>query len=702
MVGVTRIALAAASIAASSAAHAAPDCRDLMPGREAPSPSRALVPEDLVRLRDIGPVDPLQQSAGLFSISPDGTRAAFQVRRADPVSNDYCLAMVVVDLRPGGGSTVVDRGGEFVRLTFDFRGKAALQTGWALPITPRWSPDGRWIFWLRRDSGGAVQLWRARSDGGGSERVTACLDDIDDFRIAADGRSVIFATRPELRAARTAIDAEARSGFHYDDRFAPNLSNRPFAKPPVPRQVDVLDLASRTTRTATPAEVATLNATDVQEGAWTEITSPTGDQAAIEVPAHTIDPTAGRLVVHRGDRTIACSAAECANASQPWWTRAGTARFLRREGWANSATAIYEWQPGEAHAHRLYATDDFLLGCVPAGDGLICLREASLQPRRLERFEPASGRSEVLFDPNPEYRRLTLGHVERLRSRNSFGLESISDLVLPVGYVAGKRYPLIVVQYSTRGFLRGGTGDDYPIQAFANRGFAVLSVQRPRAVGLLSTTDFVEADRINLKDFADRRSTLESVEIAVRAAIDRGIADPARIGITGLSDGGSTAGFALLHSKLFSAFAMSSCCYDSNQAMRVGPAAAREFQAEGYPRLTDDSQAAMDFWNRISFTPHARQIRAPILLQLPDDEYLGSLQSVTALREFHRPVELYVFPDEHHVKWQPAHRLAIYKRSIDWFDYWLNGIRAPDRKDEIDDWDRLRREMPPEAGTSRP
>jgi hypothetical protein len=31
------------------------------------------------------------------------------------------------------------------------------------------------------------------------------------------------------------------------------------------------------------------------------------------------------------------------------------------------------------------------------------------------------------------------------------------------------------------------------------------------------------------------------------------------------------------------------------------------------------------------------------------------------------------FPDEHHVKWHPAHRLAIYQRNLDWFDFWLRG-----------------------------
>src|SRR3546814_5155407 len=50
---------------------------------------------------------------------------------------------------------------------------------------------------------------------------------------------------------------------------------------------------------------------------------------------------------------------------------------------------------------------------------------------------------------------------------------------MPAPSRPSKPYPLVVVQYDTRGFLRGGTGDEYPIQALAASGFAVLSVSRP-------------------------------------------------------------------------------------------------------------------------------------------------------------------------------------------------------------------------------
>ena len=369
-------------------------------------------------------------------------------------------------------------------------------------------------------------------------------------------------------------------------------------------------------------------------------------------------------------------------------------RFFRLEGWSDASTALYEWDLVTGRVRRLYRTDDLLADCTPEGEALICLRESSLQPRRLERLDLKTGKRQLLFDPNPEFARLELGRAERLHWRNAFGLEVIGDLVLPVGYRHGAKYPLVVVQYKTRGFLRGGTGDEYPIQAFANRGYAVLSMGSPEPIGALrGARDFQEGNRLKLVGFAERRSGLSAVEVGVRLLIARGIMDPERIGITGLSNGATIAIHGLLHSKLFSAAAMSSCCIDTTLPARVGPAAARSFYATGYPRMTDRNET---FWREISLSLNARRIKTPILLQLSDDESMSALESYTSLREVGAPVDMFIFPGEHHVKWQPAHRLALFRRSLDWFDYWLRGIRSPDpdRQTELRHWDGLKSKGP--------
>jgi len=65
---------------------------------------------------------------------------------------------------------------------------------------------------------------------------------------------------------------------------------------------------------------------------------------------------------------------------------------------------------------------------------------------------------------------------------------------------------------------------------------------------------------------------------------------------------------------------------------------------------------------------------------------------VGSLREAGKPVELYIFPGEYHLKWQPAHRAAVYRRSLDWFDFWLRGHVDPssDKSPQYKRWSAMR------------
>ncbi|AOH85635.1 hypothetical protein AWL63_18510 [Sphingomonas panacis] len=288
-----------------------------------------------------------------------------------------------------------------------------------------------------------------------------------------------------------------------------------------------------------------------------------------------------------------------------------------------------------------------------------------------------------------------------MKWRNYLGLETYGDVVFPVGYRPGKRYPLIIVQYESRGFLRGGTGDEYPIQAFANRGYVVLSFNRPQMVGLLnSAKTAIDVERENLTGFADRRSILSALKAGVQQLVRRGIVDEHRVGITGFSDGATTVQFALTNGVPFAAAAVSSMLWDVSYASMVGPAAAREFAAQGFPTTLDTNSP---FWQQLSLSRSARTQRTPILMQMADDSYLPSLESFTALREKKVPVDLFIFPGEYHVKWQPAHRLSIYERNLDWFDYWMRDIRQfpRTRTSDLAHWEDLRKTASAQEGGER-
>jgi len=284
----------------------------------------------------------------------------------------------------------------------------------------------------------------------------------------------------------------------------------------------------------------------------------------------------------------------------------------------------------------------------------------------------------------------SLGPVQRLVWTQN-GVTTYGDLALPPDHRPGERHPLVIVQYTSRGFLRGGTGDDVPIHLLAARGFAVPSFQRPASLPAAAKKhSLTEYQRVNIQGWAERGMIFAALDAGIDAAIATGTVDPSRIGITGLSDGASTTQFALLHSGRFKAAALSSCCEDPGSTMIDAGLSYRDaVLAWGYPPPGAPNEA---FWRPYSLALNADRVKTPLLIQVPDGEYRLALETYSALQFHGAPVEMYVFPDEHHVKWHPAHRLAIYERDVAWFDFWLNNKVATDpaRQPEIRRWEALK------------
>ena len=74
---------------------------------------------------------------------------------------------------------------------------------------------------------------------------------------------------------------------------------------------------------------------------------------------------------------------------------------------------------------------------------------------------------------------------------------------------------------------------------------------------------------------------------------------------------------------------------------------------------------------------NADRIQTPLLVNASDSEYIANLSLITSLQQLQRPVDLFVYPDELHVKNWPSHRYKIYERNLDWYRFWLKGEEDP-------------------------
>lgn len=636
-------------------------CDRLDPPAVAPGPLREVTVADLVQIRDLGPL----------AVSPDGKSVAFQVQMADPETNSYCLGIYVLDLAATGARAPrrLDLGGEFRQHLYADFGLSGFPNGSRDLGTPIWSPDGQSIAYQRRKDG-VDQLWVAPAGGGELARqVSASTTDIEEFGWSPDGATLFYYTRPGLVAARLAIENEAARGFLYDERFPPRqVKPWPLQQP---AELFALDIATRETRKASEDEITRFS-----------------QRNSLKTQRFRVQPKdfgwSGEVWgTDINGESIKCPAEECAGSVRDGWLieNGQEFAFLRREGWGDSLAAIYSWRPGSADVVKRFVTSDRVGSCRPSDDRLICLRETSTQPAHIVSIDLRHGGVQTLFDPNPEFARIRLQSPQRLEWSNDIGLKTYGDLVLPPDHKPGKKHPLIVTTYRTTGFLRGGVGDEYPIQLFANAGFAVLSFNRPTEPAALSKFDTLNPwFKANYADWIDRRSVNSALEAGIAAAIGKGVIDPTRIAVTGLSNGSSTVEWALSNSDDYAAASISSLGGPVCYMALTGPGRTRTFRDEqGLKGLTDPGSAA--FWKRAAIVLNTDRVNVPLLVQVSDYDLSCAQDTFTALREQKRPVEMHVFPGEFHVKWQPVHRVALYRRNVQWFKYWMMGLEDRDPVD---------------------
>jgi len=629
--------------------------------KQTPGPINA---EDLIRIRDFGGVG-LGARSEPFTLSPDGRTVALQLRQADPSIDSYCTALLIVPTVGTGNPIVLDDGGEVIAATSSRYGISGLPLGSPKQSIIRWSPDGRFLAYTKFISNRS-EIWIRDVARHLSSRKLVTDVDIEGLAWSVDGARLLYESRPGLTAARKAIATEGLGGFRFDGRFWPLSSDIPMPPADIPLVARAIDPSSGAQKSLQQADKAVLHP-EADRPARTIAFARLGDTIAWSAPSDDGLFSPERLHVQAGPKAVPCTYEACSGIANLWWLPGGVLVFQRRAGVDGSLTQFYAWTPGRGRPRLLLATTDALFGCRESGEEIICAQETSVSPRHLVAVSARNGSRRVIFNPNPEYPATEAGIVQRLEWANAAGVKTYGDLVLPRDYRGDHRLPLVIVQYESRGFLRGGTGDEYPIQALAARGIAVLSFNRtpwqPKAEPMAGEDEYL---RLSIKDFADRRNILASLT-AIVGQLDRdGVIDPARVAITGQSDGAVTATFALANTSLFSAAILSTCCEGEAMLQQSGESYEDFYVRMGYPA---HHAAGREFWRIGSLVDADGAKPVPMLIQAASSEFRMGLATYRELKRRGWPIEFYVYPDEGHVKLHPAHRMAIYNRNIGWLEH---------------------------------
>jgi len=644
---------------------------------EVPEPAGRLTPEQALARRQISEL----------RAAPDGRRVAFTVREP-PKGEGRSRHVWVLDLRTREAR-------QFTRST---------KSEWA----SRWSPDGtRLAFLSDRDE--KEQLWVMPADGGEAARVATEEADGDAFEWSPDG------TRIAYLAKQPKTEAEEKQEKEKEDARVVDRDDRP-------ARLFVVEVEAKKTRRVTPAPwrvkevqwmpkgdrmivVATdrpesdlwtdrIFSVSVADGTPTPIAAPDGPFEKVRVSPD------GRSLAWIGSRDggpephdtflLPLAADGTAPAERPAarnltgdaidravddyaWRPDGSILALVETGFTSRLYAVTQQGRAEAlPALPTMATDLALLEASAASGAIVLVGERATEAPEVWLW--SRGRAaERVTHLNDAWKAIPLAGPELLRYRSFDGTEIEGALVRPAvpeegateaaagGAKERGRRPLVVLAH---GGPTGRWEDRFDPwgQLLAARGFAIFYPNVRGSTGYGSR--FVGLNRGDWGggDFKDLMSGVDLL-------IERGVADPDRLGIGGWSYGGFMAMWAITQTTRFKAAVAGAGLSDlaSEFGTEDGPAYDEWFYGLPYEKL--------DGFTRSSPITHVKNARTPTLILQGEADVIDpigqSQQFYRALKRYGVPSDFVLYPREGHEIKEEKHLLDRLNRVVAWFEKYL-------------------------------
>jgi dipeptidyl aminopeptidase/acylaminoacyl peptidase len=391
---------------------------------------------------------------------------------------------------------------------------------------------------------------------------------------------------------------------------------------------------------------------------WRAAADGSGASEFATLPDHelqTIAPRQGRLFSPDLGRSAIVM------TSSPNSKRVGFAKVDLRTG---VTSLLFE----EDKRYGGYGTDPTI---SPDGARVAYVAEDALEPADLFVLAGDLARPRKVSQVAPALTGRALGRAEVIEWRSVDGETMRGAIVYPVAYERGKTYPLIVKVY-------GGSSISNDLNQF---GYALAAVENLQLYATRGYAVLLADSKLNLgTPMAD---LMKSVMPGVDKAVELGVADPARIGITGHSYGGYSTLALIVQSSRFKAAVMRAGLGDLigmyGSLMPDGTNYGLAWAESGQGRMGGSPWEVRERYLENSAVFYLDRVQTPLLIiHGGADRAVPSFMAdevFTGLRRLGKPVAYRRYEGEDHWEgtWSRANQVDVLNHVIAWFDRYLKG-----------------------------
>ncbi len=614
---------------------------------------KLLTPEASLNLRSISDLQ----------FSPDGSRVAFVV--TEPPKGERRARHIWLFEKESGAIR---------QFTFSAKDESS----------PRWSPDGKQLAFLsNRDD--QQQIYVMRADGGEAAAATKGKRSVHSFGWSPDGKQIAYLA-PDAKSATE----EKKDKDKDDARVVDKNDKQPRlwlltlatneAKALTDTKWEVSDLAwlktgdrlvvSATDHPESDQETHRIFSISIQDSSRRLIFAPHGpfrelqvspDGATVSYIGSRVDgPTPHDLMLldieKRATRNLTGASLDRA-ISEYRWMKDGSMLALYADGFRNKLVGFspegMSKDPSNPPASNVNA-----FAVSDAGD-IVFAGQSATTPPELWLWDQKNSPRQVSHI-NDSWKQFTLSAPEFYKYKSFDGLEIEAALLKPAGAEGKSKLPLIALIH---GGPTGNWQDSIEVwgQLLAARGYAVFYPNIRGSVGY--GQKFIEMNRGDWggADFKD-------VMWGVKDLIDRGIADPTKLGIGGWSYGGYMAEWAITQTNDFKA-AVSGAGL-SNLISEYGSEEHPSYD-EWFYGVPYESDSLVKFLNSSPFTQLKNAKTPTLILQGETDTTDPPDQSqelYRGLKHYGVETELVMYPREPHGLREEKHLLDRLNRILAWYD----------------------------------